>query len=365
MWIVLLLLAACTETSLAPTDAGREVADPPVTHDLPHSGSRLRIVWSTYEDGTRQWDPRTLYDSDRGELCTPTTLDVGSFCLLPDAVDLGDNAPLDRVVAAGPRLSTRGFTSGDGLWLPQIAHDTLLDADCWPTPEGRCRPNAGTGSNADVFVDAQCTQRIALRYGASARFATTATGEYYLLGSVLSPGQIYSLVGGTCEPEVTPPAPAQVTALGARVALARASRVRTYSGARFDRFEVARGGVGLDDDYLYDRTLDAVCTRATTSDGATRCVPYLAPVETLATSCDPNAALVEVVTTQEPEPLRFARRTSATGAVEIHAVGHPHVGNVYWVGHGHCDQEVDAAVYDVGHRLPLTTFASATTSIGE
>lgn len=84
-WLALALLAcACTPSAPAsPADGGADTGggsgvDP---NDGARSGSRLKLTWYVFSDGTRQWD--SFYDAERKEQCSisATWADGNAYCV--------------------------------------------------------------------------------------------------------------------------------------------------------------------------------------------------------------------------------------------------------------------------------------------
>jgi len=81
---------------------------PPFTEDgqLAHSGTRLKLRWYVWDDGTAQWEPSQLFDTARGEWCYPRPWDDGVSYCTPGAEDgvFSDAACTTPVVKADPGL---------------------------------------------------------------------------------------------------------------------------------------------------------------------------------------------------------------------------------------------------------------------
>src|SRR5512140_3579343 len=70
--LVLVLVAACSPSAPANVDApgsnaGGDAGIDPA--DGARSGTRLKLTWYVFTDGTRQWSG--MYDSERKEYCSP------------------------------------------------------------------------------------------------------------------------------------------------------------------------------------------------------------------------------------------------------------------------------------------------------
>ncbi len=126
-----------------------------------HSGSRLKLAWFEYEDGTRQPELGAFFDRDRGEACGPRVWSSGATYCTPAAreavfVDAACTSLLGQVAPGGPpppyfilpysiagrAQASRMFVAG-GLAAPV--------AQTWRLRDGLC-DGPIEGSDADYYA---------------------------------------------------------------------------------------------------------------------------------------------------------------------------------------------------------------------
>ncbi len=147
--VVVALGAGCGDNTAAP---------PAVT-----SGTRLKLGWYEYTDGTRQLRDGDLFDAELGARCrVRLSVDAVLRCA-PDTVG-GPESQLavlaSRVVALTSLVTEQAYTSDDGLYLPVAMVETELDASCSMrsiSAEAVACPPSGFGGTV-VYRDAACTE---------------------------------------------------------------------------------------------------------------------------------------------------------------------------------------------------------------
>lgn len=98
LWLVLVAIGCGSGGSGSPafTEDGQ----------LAHSGSRLKLRWYVWDDGTAQWEPNQIFDTARGEWCYPRPWDDGVSYCTPGAADgvFADASCTVPLVVADPGL---------------------------------------------------------------------------------------------------------------------------------------------------------------------------------------------------------------------------------------------------------------------
>ncbi|MGE0868560.1 MAG: hypothetical protein AB7P03_08360 [Kofleriaceae bacterium] len=143
------------------------------------SGSRLKLAWYEYSDGTRQLEPGWYFDHERGERCTPLRWSDGSRYCTPAADDAvyidstcatargrvpAGTAPAPYFVryyhARGTPLPSRLTTVGSPAPAPPLRWQ-LHDGVClgpYPVEDGFDYYEVGETLTSDAFVRVRRTQ---------------------------------------------------------------------------------------------------------------------------------------------------------------------------------------------------------------
>ncbi|MGE0550600.1 MAG: hypothetical protein AB7O24_29385 [Kofleriaceae bacterium] len=153
-YLPLLVLIACGDNT-ADTGGAR-------------SGSRLKLVWYEYSDGTRQLERGWYFDDERGERCTPVRWSDGSRYCTPDA---GDAVYVDDTCATALGRVPSGTSPA-----PYFVRYYHVRGE--PFPSRVARLGAVTTAPQNVWE---------LRDGNCSGPATVDSGyDYYSLGEVLT-----------------------------------------------------------------------------------------------------------------------------------------------------------------------------------
>jgi|GEM_PF-3569012 len=228
-------IAACSpnvaeigDATSSPIDGS--AADP---DDGAKSGSRLKLTWYQFTDGTKQWSG--MYDAQNKEMCSPY---YGAW---PD---------------------------GNVYCVPQTGGSLVYtDATC-------------TAKALDYYVDSTCPQdpsRYHLEYADSG--CTSVPAHLYLRGVKIAPATTYTkLSNGACSANGAPQAYDAIYALGSEVATSQLVQlslsVPEGSGRVGQRYYESSDGMRFPWT-LHDNTLATDCyTNYSTSTSTTaRCVP--------------------------------------------------------------------------------------------
>jgi hypothetical protein len=481
VWLGLVLaaaLVACGGPAPATPDAPLDAAgsgsgvDP---NDGARSGTRLKLTWFAFTDGTRQWNG--FYDAQRKEHCSiyddwadghaycvpdttgavvytdaactqkiaqvygdPACAELQNDYVLEDVSDgctthpahlylrgarlaaptyyerlsdgscygpfsdtyyayyqLGAEVPTSQLVqltlgAPGDtgRIGERYFESADGMRFPWVLHDSMLDADCYPsaTTDGAttatCQPSA---SYTSYYHDATCSQpEVELRAACPApayleSFSNAACPAdpptFYAVGAAVAGNALYYQSGATCAMTT---GPASYTYYQAGPARTLAELTRAPDAAVSRRLQLIHyttsDGLRSRDDDLFDTQQGAECYPTLLPDGTIRCVvfgPYISTYYRDA-ACTAPVDLVEIYDgpagCAAPAVPKFAQKYltrppgSCAYGTEVHPISTPYAGPVY-ADYGTCTRYTpyESTLYSVGPAVPLTDFVAAVVSV--
>jgi hypothetical protein len=267
----------------------------------PTSGTRLKLEWYLFEDGTQQVEPRSFYDTEMHARCEPRTFVDGTTRCLPFADEaLYIDATCENVVG-------RVTTPADIEPTHFIGYDRV----------------AGALLPARVYAATQPREPVTELYEridgtCEGPFATATDLTYYDLGVAYD---VLALHEGTVEGEQ----------IAARLQL-------TDDGLRLP-FE------------LQDRARQAPCRPELRTDGSVVCAPTTAVLATLFADASCTTAVVAVDPSSPPP--EAAARLGPSGCTTYHAVGAPYEGPRYEMRGERCTRlaadellafEVDAAL---------------------
>lgn len=242
------------------------------------SGSRIKLEWHLYEDGTRQAERAVFYDINVHARCTPQRW-------------------VDDVIRCVP-----------------IAEDAVYIDETCENVVGRAR----TIEKPTHFI------------GHDALAGTTLPARLYRAGQVTEPvDEFYEQRDGECVGPFRPPSDLTYYRLVDEIAGSSLVEVRDE--------EVGDGRLGVrlretDDGVrvpvgLRDRDLDLPCTPAPRADGSVHCAPSEVPDATLFR--DPGCEEPVITISDAVAVPTLARVADPAGCARYHAVGAEHVGPLY------------------------------------
>jgi hypothetical protein len=474
---VVVLVAACSGNTASPSDApaGDATSDGGVDpNEGARSGSRLKLTWFEFSDGTRQWN--SFYDAERKEGCYPypawtdghvyCTPDSNAGVVYADAscsqkigqvyrdpscdreppkyllewhygtCDSGpahlylrgaqitpaqywtansdgscggpytgafddfyaigaEVAPqsLVEVTVGAPtgtgRITERFWQSADGMQLPYVLHDGMLNTDCNPVTyveggtSGVCVPS--DTAYASYFHDATCTEA---ELGITRTCAAPAYAEYSpstacpadpphiaQVGAATASAPLYYWTGSTCS-ATTAGATTAYYSVSADVAVATLQRAPDAAQSHcIQLVHYTSDDLRFRDATLYDSLKGVSCYPTSLPDGTNVCLPYGGAISTFYSdaACAQPIDLVEVYTGGSGcavLPPKYARKyiTPAPGScqynVELHNVSTPYAGTAY-TNYGTClpYTPTGSKLYSVGPAVPTSDFVGATVSI--
>nr|HEX4314643.1 hypothetical protein [Kofleriaceae bacterium] len=322
--------------------------------------------------------------------------DSDYYALGPLATDLAEVTLADAPDAGTGRLSTRMWTSTDGLALPARMRDSQLGTDCFAAYLGPgaqsslCDPE--TAGYFSYAHDASCSvpefdaspgcaaPAIASTYSSSCPYDN---GQYFEVGAKTSAPPLFIGDSASSCSQATPVSgDSYFAATGAALSLAPLSR--TVDSAANKRIQLIHlttpDGLAYRDQTLFDATSGTECFPEQLPDGTKLCfpeVPYGVSAYYSDAGCSTELDLVEVYTggstcqatpaakyTEEfvaPEP------GTCNYSYEVHSVGGKHTGTVFTGFPGECSvyAPTTSELYDVGPIVPFSQFAAATTQTGE
>lgn len=258
VWVLLVSIAACSPNVATTGDARGSPMDGSATDpaDGARSGSRLKLTWYAFTDGTKQWSG--MYDAQTKELCSPyysAWTDGRVYCVPPIGGTL---------VYANPSCTTRALLYYTSTTCPQDPANYYLE------------------------------------YGTST--CRSAPAHLYRRGAQIAPATYYTkLSNGACVTDGAPTSAIAIYALGTEVTtdqLVQLSLSAPEGNGRLGtRYYESIDGMRFPW-ILHDTALGADCFATSADDGsntapaAARCVPSDASYAYLAH--DPACAVPEL-----------------------------------------------------------------------
>jgi hypothetical protein len=348
------------------------------------SGSRLRLSWREYDDGSRTLVRGELWDAERQEVCVPERWPDGeTYCKPVTAGAEDDRAGLARLhvteSTGGGRVGVRATTSDDGLYVPLDFVDRHLHAPCvfvsssTPTSQ-RCVP---LEAGSIEYRDAGCTDPVlALGEGdveppAAIGSGTTCEPRVFAVGAETEDHGTHALdQDGTCVEAAR--GPGRWLELVPHE-LATLARVRTAApGRRLEPIHITVDGVRVADFALFDTEIGEECAAATSTrePGVYRCVPrdvgYVVDAYDDPACTFPIQAGLVYVGDERPDcdlapSPAYAR--DFLGGTHIRRLGGPRTAPTYhtqWSGTCELDTTSYRRYYHLGEPIPDTQWARAT-----
>jgi hypothetical protein len=287
------------------------------------------------------------------------------------------------------RITERFWQGPDGMRLPTVLHDSVLDADCSPQTyvengtTGLCMPT--DTQPASYFHDAACTQA---ELGIARTCTAPAFAQYNpstscpadpphvaAVGAATTSSPLFYWTGSSCS-GTTGDATTAYYGLGADVSVATLQRAPdAVQSHRIQLVHYTADDLRFRDTALYDSQRGVTCVPTALPDGSTVCLPSGGSISTYYrdSACTQPVDLVEVYGGNgcvPPIPPTYARKyitpapDSCQYDVELHPVSTPYAGALY-SNHGVCAPYTPSGstLYSVGPAVPTSDFVSATISI--